>query len=46
MYFSNNSTSNFNDFTNGLLVGISIGCNLIGIILTVSYISNNKNKEN
>lgn len=48
VYFANNGTSNFNDFCNGLLVGSSIGCNLIGIILTATYIAKNnqiKNKE-
>ena len=39
IYFCGNETSNFADFSSGLLLGLSIGCNLIGIILTVSYIS-------
>ncbi len=45
-YFTSNETSNFGDFSNGLLVGLSIGCNLIGIILTVIYITSNKQKSN
>lgn len=44
IYFTGNETSNFSLFTSGLLIGLSIGCNLIGIILTVSYMSKNKNK--
>lgn len=38
-----NGLSNFKDFCSGLLLGLSIGCNLIGIILTITYISKNKN---
>lgn len=45
IFFSGNETSNFGDFSSGLLVGLSIGCNLIGIILTVAYMSEN-NKKN
>ena len=44
LYFSNNKTSDFGDFSNGLLIGLSIGCNLIGIIITAIYISKNKEK--
>ena len=44
MYFSSGKSSPFWDFSSGFLVGLSIGCNLIGIILTVRYIAkNNKN---
>lgn len=42
--FALNESTNFGKFTSGLLVGLSIGCNLIGIVLTVSYISKNKSK--
>ncbi len=46
IYFSGNTTSNFGDFSNGLLLGLSIGCNLVGIVLTVVYMSrNNKNNS-
>lgn len=31
-----NSSSSIGDFTNGILLGISIGVNLIGIVLTVA----------
>lgn len=46
LYFGNKKTSSFGEFTTGLLVGLSIGCNLIGIILTVAYATqqNRKNK--
>ena len=44
--FTGNETSSFSEFSSGLLVGLSIGCNFIGIILTVAYMSqNNKDKE-
>lgn len=43
--FSKNSTSNFGDFSNGLLVGLSIGCNLIGIVLLSYYMSKNNKKK-
>lgn len=42
--FASNETSPFGKFSSGLLAGLSIGCNLIGIILTTSYIANNKEK--
>ena len=38
-FFSGNETSNFGKFSSGLLVGLSIGCNFIGIILLAAYIS-------
>lgn len=44
-FFSGNETSNFGKFSSGLLVWLSIGCNFIGIILIVAYMSkNNKDK--
>lgn len=43
--FSKNSTSNFGDFSNGLLVGLSIGCNFIGIVLLSYYMSKNNKKK-
>lgn len=45
IYFTGNETSNFSDFSSGLLLGLSIGSNLVGTILTVSYISKNKEKS-
>ncbi len=38
------SSSNFGDFSSGLLLGISIASNLIGIILFARYIAKNKEK--
>ena len=46
IYFSGNETSNFGQFTSGLLLGLSIGTNLVGIIITSVYISKNKELEN
>lgn len=45
-FFCKNETGNFADFTNGLLLGLSIGSNLIGIILTITYISKNNKEKN
>ncbi len=43
--FGGNATSSVGEFTEGLLVGLSIGINIIGIILSAIYISkNNKDK--
>lgn len=33
---------NINGFVSGLLVGISIGVNLIGIVLSAKYVAKNK----
>ena len=38
IYFSGNEMSNFSDYSSGLLLGLSIGCNFIGIIITILYI--------
>ncbi len=46
IYFSGNETTNFGQFTSGLLLGLSIGTNLIGIIITSMYISKNKELKN
>ena len=43
-FFTGNETSSFSDFSSGLLLGLSIGCNIVGIILTVAYMSK-ENKE-
>ena len=42
IYFCGNETSDFGNFSSGFLLGLSIGCNLVGIILTVAYMSKNK----
>lgn len=44
IFFASSETISFGEFSSGLLVGLSIGCNLIGIILITSYIANNKDK--
>lgn len=46
--FNRNEASDLSNFTSGLLIGLSIGCNLIGIILTASYLAeeNEKSKNN
>lgn len=44
--FSGNETSDLGDFTSGLLLGLSIGINLLGIILTVAYMAENKDNKN
>ncbi len=43
--FSGNETSNFDNFSSGLLIGLSIGCNLVGIILIVAYMSKNNEEK-
>ena len=43
-FFTGNETSNFSDFSSGLLFGLSIGCNFVGIILIVAYMAK-KNRE-
>lgn len=44
-FFCSNEATTFSEFSSGLLLGLSIGINLTGIILLVLYISKNeKNK--
>jgi hypothetical protein len=43
-FSSGKSNSNFADFSNGFLLGISIACNLVGIIMFVKYILKNNSK--
>ena len=45
IFFSGNETSDFGKFSSGLLVGLSIGCNFIGIILLVAYMSKNSKEK-
>lgn len=42
MSLMDSNSSSFGDFSSGLLIGLSIGSNLIGIILMVFYMSQNK----
>ena len=41
-FLTENINININDFVSGLLVGISIGVNLIGIVLSAKYVAKNK----
>ncbi|MGI5897784.1 MAG: hypothetical protein ACOX6Q_01325 [Candidatus Dojkabacteria bacterium] len=43
-YFSGNETTAFGEFSQGLLLGLSVGMNLIGIILIIIYISKKERK--
>ena len=46
IYFGGNETSSFSAFTSGLLLGLSVGINLLGIILVIIYIvKEEKNKK-
>lgn len=42
IFFAKDSSTSVGDFTSGLLLGLSIGTNIVGIILSVIYISKNK----
>lgn len=44
-FFCGNETTPFSEFSSGLLLGLSIGINLLGIILLVLYISKNDKKS-
>lgn len=44
-FFSGNEISGFGKFSSCLLVGLSIGCNFIGIILLAAYISKKNEVE-
>ena len=41
MYFCKNESSSIGEFSSGLLLGLSIGINLVGIIISVLYVKNN-----
>ena len=45
-FFTKGGNSSFGDFASGVLLGISIGVNLIGIVLLALYVSNENKKEN
>lgn len=45
LYFCKNEVSAFGDFSNGILTGLSIGCNFVGIILTVSCMAEKNKKQ-
>lgn len=43
VFFSKNEVSNFEEFSSGLLLGMSIGINIVGIIIICKSV-NNKDK--
>lgn len=45
IFLSGNETTNFGDFSKGVLLGLSIGSNLVGIILTAAYIGKKDKKK-
>ena len=45
IFFGGNETSNFSDFSSGLLLGLSIGCNFVGIILIGAYMAKKDREE-
>ena len=40
--FDGSTRSDFSDFSSGVLIGLSLGCNLIGIILAAKEIKSNE----
>ena len=47
-YFFKNSTSNFSEFISGILLGLSVGMKIVGIILlliSLAKYSKNENKS-
>lgn len=45
IFFTGNEASSFGEFTKGLLLGLSVGTNLVGIILSIIYVAKEKNKK-
>ena len=43
IFFTGNETSSFGEFTKGLLLGLSVGTNLLGIILSIIYAAKRQN---
>lgn len=41
IYFNGNESSSTSEFISGLLLGESIGINLVGIIISALYVKNN-----
>ena len=41
-FFGSNEITPFGEFTSGILLGLSIGINLTGIILLAQYVSKNE----
>lgn len=44
IFFTGNETSSFGEFTKGLLLGLSVGTNLLGIILSIIYVTKERRK--
>ena len=44
IFFTGNEMSSFGEFTKGLLLGLSVGTNLVGIIITSKNIAENSKK--
>ena len=42
IFFTGNETSSFGEFNKGLLLGLSVGTNLVGIILSIIYAAKEK----
>ncbi len=45
IFFTGNEISSFGEFTKGLLLGLSVGTNLVGIILSIIYVVKDKNEK-
>ena len=45
IFFAGNETSSFGEFTKGILLGLSVGTNLVGIILSIIYVAKEKNQK-
>ena len=45
IFFTGNETSSFGEFTKGLLLGLSVGTNLLGIILSIIYVAKEKKEK-
>lgn len=45
-FLTSNEITPFGEFTSGILLGLSVGINLIGVILLVQYISKNEQVNN
>ena len=45
IFFIGNEITPFSDFTSGLLLGLSVGMNLVGIILVIIYLSKGQIKK-
>lgn len=44
IFFENKISSSFSEFSSGVLLGLSIGTNLVGIIITSKNIAENSKK--